>query len=448
MWILTGLITVVLRRRGGPVVALLVAAMTASLAQAIVLSALPALGGELHAPATEVAWVLTAFMLASAVATPIVGRLGDLFGYRRVLFWCLAFLAAGALVSAVGTITHSLGVLVAGRAVQGVSGGVFPLAFGIVRATVPANRIPGVVALLSAMFGIGGSAGMVVAGMLVDGLGTAWLSWTILVLAVVALVLAGALPKTSPAGTGRVDLVGAAWLSAALVCLLLAISQGQAWGWGAAALGALAVVLLGVFTVSQLRRRDPLVDVRLLRRPALATTNVATLVVAVAMFGGVTLVPRFVQTPAFGYSPTQAGLVLLPMAAVMLVASPLATRFTRPQVPLRLGAASAAVSFGVLVAGHTRLWEFCVSGVFLGAGYGLAFASVGNLVVGAVEPHHTGVATGVNTIIRTVGGAVGAQLAVAILPAGWGIAFAVFGLVAAATLLIPLARRQELAYAS
>lgn len=436
MWIVAGLTALFValhRRPGSAVVALLIAALAASLAQAIVLSALPVLGREMHAPATEVAWVLTAFMLASAVATPIAGRLGDLFGYRRVLFGCLAFLAVGALVAAVGTVTHSLGVLVTGRVLQGVSGGVFPLAFGIVRAIVPSPRLPGVIALLSAMFGIGGAAGLVVAGVLIDSLGTAWLSWGTLVLAVVALVTATALPATSPPGAGRVDLVGAALLSAALVCLLLTISQGRAWGFfPAVMLGVLAAALFAVFTMSQLRRRDPLVDIRLLRRPALATTNVATLVVAAAMFGGVTLVPQFLQTQ-FAYTPTEAGLLLLPMAAAMLVASPLAARIGRrhARLPLLLGAASAAVAFGVLTVAHAHLWQFVMVGVLIGVGYGLAFASVGNLVVNAVEPRHTGLATGVNTITRTVGGAVGAQLAAA-MGSSHVTAFAVFGIVAVA----------------
>lgn len=227
------------------------------------------------------------------------------------------------------------------------------------------------------------------------------------------------------------------------MCLLLAISQGRSWGWPALALGALAVALLAAFTVSQLRRGDPLVDVRLLRRPALATTNMATLVVSVAMFGGVTLMPQFLQ--GLRYSPTSVGLLMLPIAATMLVASPLAARIGRrhPRLPLLLGTASAAVAFGFLTAEHTYLWQFCVFGVLLGAGYGLAFASVGNLVVNAVEPRHTGVATGVNTIVRTVGGAVGAQLAAAILvsptESSYVTAFAIFGAVAAGALVTAFA---------
>jgi MFS family permease len=170
---------------------------------------------------------------------------------------------------------------------------------------------------------------------------------------------------------------------------------------------------------------------------------VAAFVVSAAMFGGVTLLPQFVQAPdhGFGYSPTEAGLLMLPIAAMMLVAGPLSVRIGRhrPRLPLQLGAASAAVGFVVLAAWHTHLWQLCVVGMLLGAGYGLAFASLGNLVVHAVEPHHTGVATGVNTIVRTVGGAIGAQLAATILVPGtesrYVVAFVTFGIVAVAALL-------------
>ncbi|MFI7127267.1 MFS transporter [Nonomuraea sp. NPDC050153] len=407
--------------------ALLVAALTASLAQTIVIAVLPVLGPALGASATAATWVLTAFMLSSAVATPIAGRLGDMFGHRRVLLACLGCFALGTLVCAPA---ESLGWMVLGRALQGVAGGVFPLAFGIVRASVPPGRVPGVVALLSAMFGIGGSAGMVVAGPVADAAGTRWLFWGTLVLAAAALAACAALPPARRAAlAGRVDLAGAVLLSGALVALLLAISQGRAWGWGSAAvvgLFAAAALLLAAFARVQLRSPDPLVDLRLMGRRALVTTNLATLVVGAAMFGVITLIPRFVQTPpsagyGFGASVAQAGLVMLPMALIMLVATPLAPLLGRrfgSRLPLQAGAACAAVSFLLLAAVHDRLWHFHAAGLVVGIGYGLAFASIGNLVVEAVEPHRTGVATGVNTIVRTVGGAVGAQIAAALLAAG------------------------------
>ncbi|MEV0390302.1 MFS transporter [Nonomuraea sp. NPDC050643] len=428
-------------RARGVVAALLLAAVTASLSQTIVIAVLPVLGLELAAPATGVTWVLTTFMLASAVATPIAGRLGDMFGYRRVLVACLGFFVAGTLVCGLAAETRSLGWMVAGRALQGVAGGVFPLAFGIVRSALAPGRMPGVIALLSAMFGIGGSAGMVLAGPVADAAGTGWLFWGTLPLATAALAATAALPRTvetSPGGSaagpgaatrggGRVDVGGAVLLSGALVALLLAISQGRAWGWGPAAVaGGCGAMALGGFVRVQLRAAAPLVDLRLMARRALVTTNLATLIVGAAMFGVITLIPRFVQTPptagyGFGASVTEAGLVMVPIALVMLIATPLAPRLAArygARLPLQAGAALAAASFLLLAAFHDRLWHVYAAGLLVGAGYGLAFASIGNLVVEAVEPHQTGVATGVNTIVRTVGGAIGAQIAAALLATG------------------------------
>jgi EmrB/QacA subfamily drug resistance transporter len=429
----------------GVVAALLVAALAVSLAQTIVVAALPAFGRELGASTTAVTWVLTAFMLSSAVATPIAGRLGDMFGYRRILLVCLCCFTIGTLVCGLAAGAHSLGGLVTGRALQGIGGGVFPLAFGIVRTASPPPKVPSIVALLSAMFGIGGAAGMVVAGPVVDGPGTAWLFWGTLALAVIALSFSSAIratgtgsgaaagavsaPRTGPVRRGRVDVTGAVLLSGTLTCLLLAVTQGRAWGWGSApvtGLFAATVLLLAGFAVTELRVADPLVDLRLLRRRALAATNLATFIVGMAMFGVITLIPRLVQTPpsagyGFGASATEAGLVMLPVAGVMLVAGPLAARLGRragARVPLQAGAACAVVAFVLLAAAHTQMWYVYAAGLIVGAGYGLAFASIGNLVVESVEPRQTGVATGVNTIVRTVGGAVGAQIAAAVLATG------------------------------
>lgn len=219
------------------------------------------------------------------------------------------------------------------------------------------------------------------------------------------------------------------------------------------------VALLTAFGAVELRTRDPLIDLRLMRRRALATTNLATLVVGAAMFGVITLVPQFVQTPSaagygFGASVTAAGLLMVPVALLMLIVVPVAARAgTRfgSRAPLQIGAACAIVAFVLLAIAHGRLWELYAILPMVGCGYGLAFASVGNLVVEAVEPHHTGMATGVNTIVRTVGGAVGAQVAAAILAArtpagarlpaesGYTISFVTFAGVAALALVLALA---------
>lgn len=406
--------------------AVLLAAFAASVAQTIVIAALPAISREAGVHPAQATWALTAFMLAGAVANPVAGRLGDLFGYRRVLLVCLGVFAVG---SAVCALSHSFPVLLAGRAVSGVSAGVFPVAFGLVRQTLEDSRRAGVIALLSAMFGLGGAVGMVVAGPVQDAWGTPWLFWPLLGLAALALLLGTLVPRDAAAGGGRVDFVGAVLLAGALVCLLLAISEARIWHPVVVVLLlAGALVLFVVFTGVELSIAQPLVAVRLLRVRAVATVNGVTVIIGAAMFGAVTILPRLIQDPAvFGLSATEAGLVLIPTAVVMLVATPLTPRLGGRQA-LWLGAGLAVAAYVLLAVVHDAMWAIHVANVLVGAGYGFCFAALGNLVVNAVEQRQTGMATGVNTVARTAGAAVGAQLAAA-LPYTAG--FVAFALVAA-----------------
>ncbi|MER8029029.1 MFS transporter [Streptomyces bauhiniae] len=419
---------------------LLVAAFAVAMAQTVVVAALAVFGRELGVSATGAAWLLTAFMLASAVATPVAGRLGDLFGHRRVLLAGLGLLLAGSVVAGVGTLSGSYPGVVAGRVLQGLSGGVFPCAFGLARRTVPAERLRGVVAALSTMFGVGGAAGMVVAGPLVSALGTAGLFWTVGALGAVALAGVG-LSTGAPSartGGGRVDVLGALLLAGALVALLLGISQGRAWGWGSAGILGLFGAAVGCaagFGVVERRVAAPVVDLRLLVGRRLFAVNVATLVVSAGMFAAVTLIPLLAQAPpargyGFGYSPARTGLLMLPMACCMLLAvrwaGVLGARAT-----FRLGAVLGAVALAGLGLLHTHPAELLCWGALLGLAYGLAFASLGGLVVGAVAEEQTGAATGINTILRTVGGAIGSVVAATLLAAsGYTTAFLVAGAIA------------------
>ncbi|GAA4716320.1 MFS transporter [Phytohabitans rumicis] len=412
-----------------PAPILLLAALAVAVCQTVVVAALPLFGQDLGVSATTATWLLTAFMLASAVTTPIAGRLGDLYGHRRVLIAGLAALAAGSLLAAASDHAGWFAGLLAGRALQGVSGGVLPAAFGLARRLAPADRLDGLVAALSAMFGVGGALGMVVAGPIVAVTGTPALFWLGLALAVIplfgALLLpAGPLPST--VDHRRLDVLGAALLSAALVALLLGISQGRAWGWASAAtLGTFVACLVAVAAFVAVERRTavPVVDLRLLRLPALAATNIATVVISVGMFAAVTIIPQYAQTPTragygFGDGPAETGLLMAPTALLMVVTAPLAARLSRRtsgRATFQLGAVLAAVGLGMLGFVHSAPWQFYVAGAILGAAYGFAFASVGTLVVGAVEHHQTGAASGINTILRTIGGALGAQLAVVVL---------------------------------
>ncbi|MEV5888674.1 MFS transporter [Nonomuraea fuscirosea] len=408
------------------VTALLLASLGVAAAQTIVVAALPIFGRQLGISASSAAWLLTAFMLSSAIATPIAGRTGDLFGHRTVVIAGLVALLIGSVVAGVSDMVGSFPGLLVARVVQGLSGGVFPVAFGLARMSMPPGRLHGVVAALSAMFGVGGAVGMVLAGPITEALGTPWLFWTTAIIAAAALLGTASLPGHEPHHRARLDLLGALLLSATLVSLLLAISQGSTWGWTSApvwALFAAAVVIGALFVAVERRAAEPLIDLRLVHAPQLLPTHIATLVIGIGMFAAITLIPQFTQAPVetgygFGDSPSQTGLLMVPVALFMIIAAPLGTRIaarTSSRTVFQVGAVLAGIALAGLGLVHGERWAFYAAGALLGLAYGLAFASLGALVVGAVEHHQTGAATGLNTILRTTSGAIGAQLAAAII---------------------------------
>jgi EmrB/QacA subfamily drug resistance transporter len=418
--------TTVHGRPGVPILlALLLAAVAFALSQTMVAPALPSITRDFATTPSSAAWVLTGYLLSASVCTPLAGKLGDLFGKGRVLTLVLLVFSAGSVVCA---LAGSIEVLVAGRVVQGVAGGVFPLAFGIVNDEFPADRRPVAIGLLSAMFGIGAGIGLPLAGVVVDHAHLSWLFWIGLIALPAAWAAHRFVPPSPARERTRVDWAGAALLSVGLAGLLLGISKANDWGWGSpAVLGLLlgGTLVLGAFTAVERRTADPLIDLRVLGdRPVLAT-NVAGLLIGLAMFGSFLLVPQFAQTPpaagyGLGLSVTGAGLVMLPSALVMLVAGPvggmLGGRFGFRPV-LATGTLLAASSFGLLAVAHDAVWHFVLSGVLMGFGLSFAFASMANLIVAAVPPRDVGVATGINTVARTVGGAFGTALVTALLTA-------------------------------
>jgi len=405
---------------------LAVAAVAYALLQSLVAPALLTIQHDLRTTAAGAAWILTAYLLSASVATPIAGRLGDMFGKKRTLVVVLLVLAAG---TALAGLSSSIGLMIVARVIQGAGGAVFPLAFSIIRDEFPLERIPHGIALISAIMGIGGGLGIVLAGPIVQHLSYHWLFW--FPLAAVLLATAGivAFVPESPVRTpGRIDPVGAVLLAGWLVALLVPVSEGPSWGWTSSrtlSLLAAAGALAAAWVWAESRSAAPVVDMRMMRLRPVWTTNLAALVIGFGMFASFVLVPEFVELPrstgfGFGASVTQAGVFMIPSTLGMLVAGPFSGRLSSARgsrLPLMLGAFVSCVAFVVLAFAHGARWEIYVAMLVLGIGIGFAFSSMANLIVESVPAHQTGVATGMNTIVRSIGGAIGSQASAGIVTA-------------------------------
>src|SRR4051794_21998 len=397
--------------------------MAFALSQTVVSPALPEIQREFHATAASAAWILTGYLLAASIATPIVGKLGDVFGRGRVMTAVLLVFAAGSVICA---LAGTLWLLVLGRIVQGVGGGIFPLAFGIIRDHFPHDRVATAIGGISATFGIGGGLGLVLAGVIVDALGASWLFWLGLMALPAAWAIHRYVPREEITSRAKIDWPGAALLSLALASLLYGLSKANAWGWGSARLAAFVgggLLLAGAWVWLEMRVDNPLVEIRVLRRRPVLMTNITAVLVGFAMFASFLLIPQLAQTPervGYGFSATVtgAGLLMLPSTLVMLVAGPLAGRLAtraNARLPLVVGTFFGMLAFVFYALFHDSVWEICVGGALLGIGIGFSFASMANLVVESVPRNEVGVATGINTIMRSLGGALGAQLVASLL---------------------------------
>ncbi|MEV4420620.1 MFS transporter [Patulibacter sp. NPDC049589] len=417
-------------RRSSPRVTLAVLSLGAvaySLLQSLVAPALPDIQQATGASASAVSWILTSYLLAASVATPILGRLGDIYGKERVLFWVLIALGVGTLMSAVAT---SLPLLIAGRVVQGAAGGIFPLAFAIIRDEFPKQGVAGAIGMMSSLLGIGGGLGVVLAGVIVDNLNYHWLFWIPLVAIILSAFLTWRYVPESPIrAPGTINWAGAALLSVGLSVLLLGVSQASDWGWGSPkTLGMIVVSLLVLeaWIRNENGAKEPLVDMRMMRIRGVWTTNVAALLVGVGLYTSFILIPQFVQEDAstgygFGSSVTAAGLFLLPSTIAMLLVGQFTGVIERrfgARASLLVGCAVTAVAYGLLAFAHGSHWEVYLASALIGVGLGLSFAALANLIVVAVRQDQTGIATGMNTVMRTIGGALGAQLAGTLLAGG------------------------------
>lgn len=402
------------RQRGtrGVVPVLAFAGIVVAVMQTLLVPVIKDLPALLSTTPSNATWVMTSTLLAGAVSTPIMGRLGDLYGKRRMLLTSLAVMVVGSLICG---FTDDLIVMIIGRALQGFAMGAIPLGIGLMRDELPREKLGSAMALMSSSIGVGGGLALPLAALTAQhtdwhalffgaaGLGVASMLLTVLFV-----------PESSVKAEGTFDVLGAIGLSAGLVLFLLPITKGSDWGWSSGTtlgLFAAAAVVLILWGVMELRLKAPLVDLRTTARREVLLTNLASIMVGVAFYAISLVLPQLLQLPTstgygLGQSMVVAGLCVAPLGLTMMFTAPVYARLSAkygPKVTLILGMLIIAIGYGAGLGLMSAAWQTIVIAVVVGAGIGLAYSSLPALIIGAVDPSETGAANGLNTLMRSIG---------------------------------------------
>lgn len=366
----------------------------------------------LDASREDTTWVVTITLLVAAVATPISGRLGDMYGKRRVVVVLLIALIVGSLVAAMSA--SIIGVII-GRGLQGITTGVIPLGIAIMRDVLPPARLGTAVALMSATMGVGGAVGMPLAAYVAQTADWHALFWMSAGLGVVCIVANLFLvPEDTLVYPGRLDIPGAIGLAIGLTGLLLYVSRGADWGWASPlALGSLiiGVVTMLAWGVYQLRVREPLVDLRVAARPPVLLTNLAAIGMGFALFASNVTFPQLLEMPTesgvgFGLTMIEAALCIMPAGLIMMFLSPLSGMLERvfgARPLFSIGTASIVIAYTFVLLWSSEVWHIVVANAIIGVGIAFAFAAMPMIIMNAVPANETGVSNGLNALFRSVG---------------------------------------------
>ncbi|MFD1516830.1 MFS transporter [Pseudonocardia yunnanensis] len=386
--------------------------LAVSVMQTLVVPLLPQFPRLLSASPATVAWLVTATLVAGAVCAPVLGRLGDMYGKRRLMLVALAMVTAG---STLGAIAPNIGVLIAARALQGAAMGVIALGISIMRDLLPPDRVGSGIALMSSSLGIGGAISLPITGLVAQQASWRWLFGAAALLSALQFFLVRAVVRESPQRSGgRFDLPGAVGLGLALVCVLLAISKGAEWGWSSPrvlGLLAAAVVLFALWGRLELRVRSPLVDLRVSARPAVLWTNIASVLIGFGMFAGFLLTTQVLQAPTasgygFGLSLVAAGVVLLPIGGAMTIFSPVSARVSRrrgARTTLVLGTSVLAIGNVAMATLPGSIPLVMAASTVTAIGAALAYSALPLLIMDAVPASETAAANSLNTLMRMLG---------------------------------------------
>ena len=394
------------------VAAMAVAGISVSLMQTLIIPVLPELPLLLGTTPSNASWAITATLLTAAVATPVFGRLGDMYGPKPILMCCAVLLTAGSVLAAA---SGSLIPLIIGRGLQGFGIPIIPLGISVLRSCVPAEKVGAAMGLMSASLGVGGALGLPLAAAIAQHFDWHALFWFAAVLGVGCLVLfAVMVPRLPARSADRFDPLGTVLLAGGLVTLLLAISKGGTWGWtSAVTIGFFgsSLVVFAVFAWWQLRVASPIVDLRTTARRPVLTTNLASIGVGFSLFALSLIAPQVLELPertgyGLGQSMLQTGLWMAPGGLAMMLTSPLAAKVADrrgPRFTLVLGCLVIAGSYlaGLGLLGSPA--RMMLLNIAVSVGVGFAFSSLPALINAAVPVSETAAANGINALARSLG---------------------------------------------
>ena len=399
------------------VAVLCLAGIVVALMQTIIVPLIPQLPALLHADASDTTWAITITLLLGAVATPIGGRIGDMYGKRLAILVSLGFVAVGSVACAVAT---SLPLFIIGRGLQGLGFGIVALGISVMRDIVPPRHLGSSVGTMSASLGIGGALGLPVAALIAQHVSWHALFWSCAGAATLAGVgVALTVRSTAKPSGGRFDALGALGLTVLLVCLLLPLSKGAEWGWShPLTLGLFAgfVVSTSVWVFVELRRASPLIDLRILAKRPLLLTNLASIATGFAFYAMQLIPIQLLMAPTnspdgFGYDMVHASLILAPSGLVMFVFSHISGRINAvfgARISLALGAVIIGIGYVIFIVGIAGPWDLTwihmlVIACCIGAGLGIGDTAMPALIMQSVRVGQTGESNGVNALMRIVG---------------------------------------------
>lgn len=411
---------------------LAVAAFALAFQETGLLPALPRIQRELHASKTASGLLESAFLLVASIAAPLLGKLGDRFGKKRLLVTALAVYFVGAIGAA---LAPDMWVLVGFRALQGTGGAIFGLSFAILRDTAGQERLSVVIGVMVGAFGVGMAAGFASVGGLEQAASWRVLFWigAGLVAVATALVALG-IHEAGERHGEHTDVAGALLLGGAPTAIVVGLALAPATGWASwpvIGLLVLGVVLGLVWVWFERRGREPLLDVGTLAQRVVLLPNVGSLLAGWAAFSLLFVVPRFVQAPHdvppaiaaqlhYGFHATSAatGGYLVPFAIGIVIAGPLGGVIGRRwggKGPFVVGLALLGVAGLSCALAHGGPWLVRAWLLIAGLGFGASIGAAGTFVTESVDPGSTGVATTFNSVMRLAGGGIGAELAAGLL---------------------------------